>query len=167
MTTWTDAIPFFKRHELDCKGSRKLDGSGKPIPGSGVILMDLRFAVALPNLRIRWGKPLNTNSVCRTPEHNAAINNGKGGHPRSLHLTKNPKHPTNGTMAADVPWRDWPSATKLEFARLAYSMGWSIGLHNGFCHIDRRTDIGLYHAVFLYGEWSGAFGPDDVSENQT
>ncbi len=162
MTTWTDAIPFFKRHELDCQGTRKLDQDGVPIPGTGVIEMDIRFAVALPNLRIKWGSPLNTNSVCRTPEHNAAINNGKGGHPRSLHLTKNPKHLTHGSMAADIPWRDWPTMRKLAFAQLAWRLGWSIGLHNGFCHVDRRKDIGLQQRVFVYGTWDDLFTAADI-----
>lgn len=162
MSTWTDAIPYFDRHELDCKGTRHLNEDGNPIPGTGVIELDIRFAVAFPHLRVEWGGPLHPNSVCRTPEHNAQINNGKGGHPRSMHLTQNPKHPTSGTMGADVAWRDWSTETKLKFARLAWSLGWSIGLHDGFCHVDRRADVGLNQGVFLYGTWSGEFDPEDV-----
>lgn len=145
---WTEAIPYFSREELACKGS-------------GIIKLDIRFAAALPALRADWGKPLNLlngGSVCRTPEHNASI---PGAHPRSLHLTENPVHPTFGTMAADIPWREWAENEKLQFARLAYKKGWTVGLHDGFCHVDRRKEIGLRKIVFLYGAWSG-FSADEV-----
>lgn len=148
---WTGALPYFSERELACRGT-------------GVIRLDLRFAAALPALRAAWGRPLDlteSGSVCRTPEHNLRVR----GHPRSMHLTDNPVHPTHGTMAADIPWRGWAAADQLRFARLAYRMGWSVGLHDGFCHVDRRADLGLPNlpkAVFLYGDWSGNFGPDEV-----
>ena len=146
--TWSGDLPFFSRDELKCKGS-------------GKVLLDARFAATLPALRVVWGGPLLLTSCCRTPEHNAAV----GGHPRSLHLTKNPHHPTKGTLAADLDWRAWPDDRKKEFARLAWSRGWSVGLHSVFIHVDRRTDIGLLQAVFLYGEWSGNFEPHEVIEH--
>lgn len=149
MTSWSGAIPYFTEDELACQGS-------------GIIKLDIRFAARLPALRAAWNAPLIPTSVCRTPAHNKAINNGRGGHPRSLHLTENPFHPTNGTMASDFWWEGWDTETKLRFARLAYRMGWSVGLHNTFGHIDRRADIGLRKRVFLYGEWSGAFSVDEV-----
>jgi len=141
---WTGALPYFSESELACKST-------------GVVRLDRRFAAALPALRAKWDKPLVLTSVCRTPEHNTRV----GGHPRSLHLTDNPAHDTEGTMAADIAWRDWPQAEQLQFARVAYCMGWSVGLHDGFCHIDRRYDIELPKAVFLYGTWSG-FSRDEV-----
>jgi hypothetical protein len=58
-------------------------------------------------------------------------------------------------MAADIAWRDWPEQDRIAFARLAYRMGWAVGLHDGFCHIDRRKDIGLEKRAFVYGSWSG------------
>lgn len=143
------AIRFFSERELACKGT-------------GEIHMDPRFARALPELREAWGKPLHPNSVCRTPAHNAAV----GGHPRSMHLTDNPMWPTVGTMGCDLRWRGWPVEDQLAFARLAWSMGWAVGLHDGFIHIDRRGDLGLPNLpqnVFLYGTWSGAFAPQEVS----
>lgn len=146
MTTWDKALPYFTENELRCKGT-------------GVILLDLRFAAALPALRAAWGLPLSPTSVCRAPSHNASV----GGHPRSLHLTQNPHHPTSGTMAADLAWRGWEPSAQLRLARMAYRMGWSVGLHDGFIHIDRRAEIGLQRAVFLYGEWSGNFGHDEVT----
>jgi len=145
MNTWTDAIPYFSRAELECKGS-------------GVMILDARFAAALPDLRATWGEPMTPNSVCRTPEHNAKV----GGNPRSLHLTHNPHHPTNGTMAADISWRGWKPEKQLELARLAWRMGWAVGLHDGFIHVDRRADIGLAQAVFLYGTWSNPFNKEDI-----
>lgn len=62
----------------------------------------------------------------------------------------------------DVRWRGWPVADQLAFARLAWALGWSVGLHDGFCHIDRRQLAGLPRACFLYGTWSGRFGVGDV-----
>ncbi len=145
MTSWTGEIPYFTSKELACKGT-------------GVILLDRRFAAALPHLRVEWGKPLAPTSVCRTPSHNVAV----GGHPNSLHLTENPVRNTHGCMAADLAWRGWPTQEKLDFARLAYRLGWAVGLHEGFVHVDLRRHVGLPKVVFLYGAWSGAFSPADV-----
>lgn len=140
-------IPFFSEEELACQGA-------------GVIKLDWGFAVKLPILRNEWGRPLVCTSVCRTPEHNKAV----GGHPNSLHLTDNPKHPTGGTMAADFYWGEWSTEGKLEFARLAYYMGWSVGLNDVFVHVDLRKDIGLEKAVFTYGsEWSEPFTKEEVT----
>jgi hypothetical protein len=148
----TTAIEFFSEKELGCKGT-------------GVVKLDPRFAVALPELRRAWGEPVIINdkqgSICRTPEHNAKV----GGNANSLHMTENAKWPTLGTMAIDWPWRGWPVEKQLAFARLAWGMGWAVGLHNGFCHVDRRKDLNLANLpqnVFLYGEWDGKFGRDDI-----
>jgi hypothetical protein len=136
----TTAIDFFPAHELRCKGT-------------GIIRLDPRFADALPKLRKAWGKPLTANSVCRSPSHNAKI----GGNPNSLHMTEN-KRWNCATMAADIAWRGWPESEQLAFAKLALKMGWRVGLHDGFCHIDRLYDLhgtGHYPAVFLYGTYTG------------
>lgn len=149
MTPITTSIDFFSAQELACKGS-------------GIIKMDPRFAVALPELRVAWGAPLSPSSVCRTPEHNTKV----GGNPRSLHMTENPAWPTFGAMAADIRWRNWSVFNQLRFARLAYSLGWAVGLHNGFCHVDRRGDLNLPNLpqrVFLYGDWDGRFKPSDIA----
>lgn len=150
----TRPIQYFPAHECACKGT-------------GVIKMDPYFADAMPRLREAWGEPLTPNSICRTPEHNAR----ERGHPRSLHLTDNPVWPTVGAMAADIRWRDWHRAEKLRFARLAWSMGWAVGLHDSFCHVDRRGDLdhpGLPRRVFLYGTWSitRSFSQEDVTRDQ-
>lgn len=142
---WTSAIPYFSEDELACKGT-------------GLLKLDIRFAAALPALRAAWNAPLNPTSVCRAPEHNQAV----GGHPHSLHLTENPTHKTYGCMAADFAWRSWPKQRQLEFARLAKKLGWAVGLHDAFVHVDRRRDIGRVPVVFLYGSnWTG-FQPDEV-----
>lgn len=135
----TESIKYFSESELACKGS-------------GLIKLDPRFAEALPKLREAWGEPLKLNSVCRTPEHNKKV----GGHPSSLHLTENPKWPTFGTMACDIRWRDWAESKQERFARLALLQGWRVGLHNGFCHIDRLLDISNDRPkVFVYGTYTG------------
>lgn len=143
--TWTSAIPYFGESELRCKGS-------------GIIEIDERFAVMLPYLRLKWGKALSLNSVCRSPAHNKAVD----GHPTSLHLTYNPKHKTNGTMAADVDWKSWTKDEQIKFAKLAINLGFAVGLHNSFCHIDLRSEIGLPKTVFLYGSWDNRFSPSDI-----
>jgi len=135
----TTAIEFFSESELACRGS-------------GTIKMDPRFATALVELRRAWGKALTPNSVCRTPAHNTKV----GGHPRSPHLTENPFWPTLGAMAIDVKWRDWPLQDQLDFAQLALSRGWRVGLHNGFCHLDRLLDVAdRLPKIFLYGTYTG------------
>lgn len=133
-------IKYFTEQELMCKGS-------------GVIKLDPRFATALVELREAWGNPLSPSSVCRTPDHNTKV----GGKPNSLHLTENPKWKCSGTMAADIKWRNWKPESQLEFAKLALKMGWRVGLHDGFCHIDRLLDIepDFPVSVFLYGTYTG------------
>ena len=145
----TTGIEFFSPAELRCKGT-------------GVIKLDPRFATELVKFRRAWGFSIIPNSVCRTPEHNRNV----GGHPNSLHLTDNPKWPTLGTMAIDCNWRGWDAKRQLNFARLAWAMGWSVGLHNGFCHLDRRGDLklpNLPQSVFLYGAWDNRFNRQDIT----
>ena len=145
MTCWHEGLPFFNADELACKGT-------------GVIKLNIEFASMLPALRCLWNKPLVLNSVCRTPKHNKSV----GGHPNSMHLTDNPTHKLEGTAAADVRWYDWDKEDRLAFAKLAYSLGFSVGLHESFCHIDWRSAAGLPQACFLYGSWDNSFTVNDV-----
>lgn len=133
MKQWTEAIPYFPRAELACKGS-------------GVVLLDMRLAVALPALRQAWGRPLNLTSCCRSPEHNAKVK----GHIRSLHLTIPFYSAAFGTMAADIDWSDWTMQDRRAFDTLARSAGWSTGRALSFVHIDRRVDIGLQATSYNY-----------------
>lgn len=143
---WRFELPYFGQDEL-------------ADPDTGRVRLDMRFAAAFPALRHSWGAPLYVTSVCRSQAHNESI----GGHPRSLHLMDNPEHDTDGTMAADIAWSDWPDADKRRFARLAWSQGWSVGLSDAFCHVDRRVDIGLAQHVFDYGgDWSQPFDKSEV-----
>lgn len=139
-------IEFFGEDELKCKCC-------------GVVLLHPTFATALPELRRAWGKPLYPTSICRCPAHNKRVD----GHPNSLHLTVNPVRPTEGTMAADIRWRPWPVDDKKAFAKLAHSMGWAVGLHNSFIHLDRRGDIGLEPTTFYYGQWDMDFRKQDIA----
>ena len=147
MGIWDKALPYFTEDELACSHCQ-------------VIQIDLRFAAMLPALREVWDNPLTPTSVCRCPAHNESV----GGHWRSLHLTENPHWPTTGSCAADILWKDWPEEKQLRFARLAYQMGFAVGLHRIFCHIDGRAKLGvtgLDRTVFLYGTWEG-FKPSAV-----
>lgn len=138
-------MEFFSENELKCKGT-------------GVIKLDPLFESELPELRRDWGRPLYPTSICRSPEHNKSV----GGHPYSLHLTENPKHKTGGTAAADLYWGNWSLDDQLEFAKLAWSRGWSVGLHNTFIHVDRRDTAGLPQTSFIYGSWDNKFSPSDI-----
>ncbi len=147
MSSWTGPLPFFTEKELRCRC------------GCDAIKLDMSMAAHLVILRYEWDSPLRPNSVCRCTKHNDFVE----GHPRSLHLIDNPAHPTDGSAAADIAWRHWPEANKIDFAQLAWRKGWSVGLHDGFCHIDRRKDAGLQQTVFLYnGRWNGSFSISDV-----
>ena len=143
-----DAIAYFTKKELACNCC-------------GIVKLDMNLAVHLPIIRHQWGEAMTLNSVCRCPKRNTE----EGGHPRSMHLTENPRWATDGSCAADVAWRHWDSEKKLKFARFAWKLGWSVGLHDGFCHIDRRADIGLKQTVYIYeGKWSAPFEATDVIE---
>lgn len=144
---WDKELPYFPTSELACKCC-------------GVIKLDMILAVHLPKLRHEWAKPLTPTSVCRCPKRNKAVK----GHLHSLHLTENPTHGTKGSLAIDIAWAKWETGEKLLFAQYACKVGWSIGLHNAFVHLDRRTDIGLPQTVFLYGEWSDQFDVVSVWE---
>jgi hypothetical protein len=145
MSTWSQAIPYFTDKELGCRCC-------------GLVKLDLRFAAMLPALRQAWGKSLTPSSVCRCPKHNVSV----GGHPRSLHLTDNTHWTTGGAAAADITWRNWDSTEKLKFARLAHEMGFRVGLHDGFIHVDIGRLLGTSAKPFLYGAWSGSFNPEDI-----
>jgi hypothetical protein len=145
MKAWTSALPFFTERELGCRHCME-------------IKLDLDFAAMLPALRLTWDKPLALTSVCRCPIHNKSV----GGHPSSLHMTENAKWKTDGCMAADIHWAKWPVAEKLKFARHAHKMGFRVGLHSTFCHIDLGRKLGLSPKPFIYNTWSGEFNPEDI-----
>ena len=120
----------------------------------GLINIDHRFLYHWGELRKEWGSPLTMNSICRCPDHNKA----EGGHTNSLHQTTNKKHGSN-TLAGDVGVFGWSIARKKDFAKLALSTGWSVGLAENFIHIDRRTEvIGYTKTTFFYGSPPSWYG---------
>ena len=100
------------------------------------------FALELIRLRVAWGKPMVVNSACRSAAHNTAI----GGHPRSLHIYDVNPHGLNGCAAIDIATPNAPQRAGLR--RLAWGMGWPIGLGRGFLHLDRRDLAGLAQRAF-------------------
>lgn len=128
-----EVIPYFKAYELACQGT-------------GNIQIDRALAIHLPLLRHTWGKPLNITSACRTPEHNEKV----GGHPNSLHLTKNPKYSTTGCAAVDIATRRWTEEQKKDFCTLAAELGWNYGVANTFIHVDRGQDHGISPRSWTY-----------------
>jgi len=149
MAQWTQELPYFSDSELRCRHCH-------------VLKLDLVFAALLVALRVAWGEALTPTSVCRCAEHNKAI----GGHPTSMHLVENPKHPTDGCAAVDVFWRLWNANQQLRFARLAYKMGFSVGLHVGFVHLDVRSaaHIGLPKTIYTYSVWDNRFTVEEVKD---
>lgn len=109
------------------------------------------FGPRIDRLRELWGRPLIVNSCCRTKAYNKAI----GGNPRSFHvfdfnesdapLFRAGREIHHFTLAIDL------SETSEEFRKLAWDMGFSIGLGRGFTHIDDRYPIfGMKQTIFTY-----------------
>ncbi len=130
---WTDPVPHFSRQELE--------------DPSGALVLDSRFAIALPYLRLQVGHPMRLTSCCRTRERNLQV----GGHPRSLHVCDRPYRTLAlGCMACDVSTWGWSSDKRDRFCSMAAELGWSVGVASIFVHLDRRVDIGLPRADFEY-----------------
>lgn len=128
-------LRWFAPHELWDRETRVV----KLAPGNkdGYI----GFGKRLDALREAWGRPLAVNSCCRSAARNARLK----GHPRSLHVYDFPYHPTGGTAAIDFAERSE------EFRALAWSMGFSLGLHPHFTHCDDRFPLlGLPQTRFTY-----------------
>lgn len=104
------------------------------------------FLYELYSLRNSFDQPMIVTSCARDPEYNEKI----GGHPRSLHLTSNPHHPTNGCMAIDISTSGKSSEYKDSLENVAVKYGWSVGISDTFIHLDRRADIGLKPIVWYY-----------------
>lgn len=129
------ALRNFPAYELRCKGS-------------GLIILAPGFGEDLQDLRTKFGKPMDPSSVCRSKAHNEAV----GGHPRSLHVCDFPHHPTGGTCCIDVRAHErHMKAYRQELMDLALDLGWSVGVHPAFLHLDMRTRYaGLPQARFTY-----------------
>lgn len=102
-------------------------------------------------LRMAFGLPMHPSSFCRCHYHNTQINNGKGGHPRSLHVFDKPYHPTGGCIALDAITSHEGLQYRHKLIDTARKLEWSIGFHSDFLHLDARTKIlGMPRAEFNY-----------------
>lgn len=119
----------------------ELTGGGKNSP----VFHD-NFLYELYALRVAFDLSMVITSGARDPEYNKSV----GGHPRSLHLTDNPVHPTNGCMAVDVDITRYREDDVESLIEIAWDTRWSIGIAKTFIHLDRRVDIGLPQHKYYY-----------------
>ncbi len=110
---------------------------------AGTVRLANGFADKLVDLRLTFAKPMNVNSCCRTPAHNAAV----GGSKNSYHLTEG--NASDGTCAIDISIPD--DTYRHRLVRMATNLGWSVGIYRTFLHLDRRKDYGGGEIVF-YGK---------------
>lgn len=125
-------IPYFTYKELACKAT-------------GKIVLAEGFAEKLVELRERFNKPMVITSCCRSSEYNRKI----GGAENSFHIYDYPRYGLIGTCAVDVAIHD--PTDKGNLIAIAWQLGWSIGVHKNFVHLDRRADYTqLKQRVFGY-----------------
>jgi hypothetical protein len=125
-------LPYFTGEELACRSS------------GGLLLAD-GFAEKLLTLRTKFGKPMPVTSCCRSSEYNRKIS----GAPDSFHIYDQPRRGFIGTCAIDISIQN--PTDKGDLMSLAWQLGWSIGVHKNFIHLDRRSDYTeLKQTVFGY-----------------
>jgi hypothetical protein len=125
-------VPYFTHSELACKQT-------------GKIVLAEGFAEKLIELRTIFGKSMPVVSGCRSREYNTKIKGAKN----SFHIYDYPHHSGKGCCAVDVATTD--SNYRGNLTALAWSLGWSIGIHKNFLHIDRRIDYTTSNQImFLY-----------------
>lgn len=135
-------LKYFTRDELKCHstGVCQLQPAGRPENYEG-------FGGRIDSLREAWGKPLIVNSCCRSAAYNATLDESS---PHSLHVWDTPYYGYLGQLGTcAIDFRE----TSEEFRRLAWSMGFSLGLGKTFTHCDDRSKvIGLPQARFNYSK---------------
>lgn len=125
-------IPYFTREELACRQT-------------GQIILAAGFAEKLLELRTQLGKPMLVTSCCRSKDYNRKI----GGSLNSFHIYDFPRHGFTGTCAIDIAVKD--PTDKGHLLALAWQLGWAVGFHKNFLHLDRRIDYTeLKQVVFGY-----------------
>jgi hypothetical protein len=125
-------LPYFTRQELACRRT------------GGLVLAE-GFAEKLLELRTQSNKPMLITSCCRSLEYNRKI----GGSPNSFHIHDSPRHGFTGSYAIDIAIQN--PTDKGNLMSLAWQLGWSIGFHKNFLHLDRRVDYTeLKQTVFGY-----------------
>jgi len=108
--------------------------------------LDYRFLSDLVMLRCGLARPLKPTSCCRSYQHNINVD----GHPNSLHLMDNPKHPIDGTIAIDINTYGWEDVEKEALVEYAVWVGFSVGIGENFIHLDSRYLIGLDRTTWRY-----------------
>lgn len=124
-----DLSKYFTDSELACKGS-------------GVVLLDPRFADNLFVYREAVDMPLNPDSCCRSTAHNTSI----GGAKSSYHLYEGINDGRLGTLAIDL--RVPNDKQRVIMVAKALKLDWSVGVYKTFIHIDRRVDVGKPQVLF-------------------
>lgn len=125
-------ITYFTREELACCST------------GGLVLAE-GFAEKLVTLRTKFGRPMIVTSCCRSLEHNRKV----GGSPNSFHIYDVLRQGFIGCCAIDIAVKC--PTNKGGLFSLAWNLGWSIGFHKQFLHLDRRVDYtSLKQRVFVY-----------------
>jgi hypothetical protein len=123
--------PYFSHKELACRST-------------GIVKLADGFLERLIQLREEYNRPMKVNSCCRSASYNRYV----GGHPRSLHVYDYPAHETEGTCAIDIKMHT--GFDKGELVNVAWRLGWSVGVHKSFIHLDQRGLIGKTQTLFTY-----------------
>jgi hypothetical protein len=125
-------IPYFTRQELACRST------------GGLVLAE-GFAEKLLQLRTAFTKPMLVTSCCRSLEYNRKI----GGSLNSFHIYDSPRYGFAGSCAIDISIQN--PTDKGNLMTIAWNLGWSLGFHKNFLHLDRRIDYTeLKQIIFLY-----------------
>jgi len=113
--------------------------------GSGMLIVSDQFMDALQTLREEFSRPMFLTSACRSAAHNNSV----GGHPRSLHVCDEPaRKEQQGCLAVDVTVVD--GSYRGHLVATAWRLGWSVGWHKTFVHLDRRDFVALKQTTFDY-----------------
>ena len=125
-------LPHFTYAELACKES-------------GKVLLAVGFGNKLTELRTKFVKPMVVTSCCRSWSYNQKI----GGAKNSFHIYDKPSHKGGGCCAIDIALTN--SHQRGRIISLALGLGWSIGIHKTFVHLDRSSDYtSLLQVLFTY-----------------
>lgn len=133
------SLDLFPDHEVKCKCC-------------GLIILDPEFDRQLTKLRLKFGQPMIPTSCCRCQKHNAEV----GGKLRSFHICDKPAwKKLKGTAAIDVKYTKLFYRNRL--ARIAWELGWRIGYHHDFLHLDVASILGIMKQnIFKYDVVSDA-----------
>lgn len=127
-------LVYFKDKELQCPLTKKVH-------------LAYGFGEKLDKLREAFGHSMIVNSCCRSFEYNNKI----GGHEHSFHVYDVPYRDTGGACAIDISTRFMDNFLREKLVFIACLQGWSIGLGDGFLHLDRRVDYTILpQTVFEY-----------------